>query len=59
MAASKKGINRIAKIAPRTDPIKVGPSRMLFCIALPKYEPTAILTNTTIAKVVAFRIEDS
>ena len=59
MAASKKGIKRIAKIAPKTDPIRVGPNRILFCIALPKYDPTAILVNTTKANVVAFRIEDS
>jgi hypothetical protein len=59
MAASRKGINRIAKIDPKTDPISVGPSLMLFCMALPRYEPIAMLINTTKVNVIPFSSVDS
>ncbi len=59
IAASRNGISKIAKIDPKTEPIKVGPSLILFCIALPKYEPINMLPKTTTANVNAFKIEES
>lgn len=59
MAASRKGINRMAKIDPKTDPIRVGPSLMLFYISLPKYEPIVILNNKIETNVRPLSSEDS
>lgn len=52
-------MNRNENIAPKTDPIKVGPSRMLFYMARPKNDPTNILTTTTVVKIIPFKIDDS
>lgn len=49
----------MAKIDPKTDPIRVGPSLMLFYISLPKYEPIVILNNTIETNVRPLSSEDS
>ena len=49
----------MANIEPRTDPIRVGPSLILFCIALPKYQPIAKLRQIIVPKTKAFKKVDS
>jgi len=53
------GITKMANIEPRTDPIRVGPSLILFCIALPRYEPIAKLTQIKVPKTKEFKKVDS
>jgi len=58
MAISIIGIIRMAIIEPRTEPISVGPSLMLFYIAFPIYDPTTKLVTIIKINKASFNTED-